>query len=191
MTRHFTLTAATALALTLAAFTTLGGAPDKTANGPVIGGLVGAAIGGAIGNNMAKQEAELGAQLAGSGAGVVYNGADLRVILPESITFATDLAVVNSSFRASLGRVADSLKRYTHSTMRVVGHTDNFGIDAHNQQLSEHRAQALASILIAEGTPSGRFTYTGKSFLEPMASNSSATGRVQNRRVEIFITPTS
>jgi len=212
MTRHLTLTAATAVALALAACTTPGGAPDRTANGAVIGGLagaaignaigkdtkataigglVGAAIGGAIGNDIAKQQAELSSQLAGTGAGVVYNGTDLRVILPESITFATDSAVVNSSFRASLGDVADSLRRYPHSTVRVVGHTDNVGTDAYNQQLSERRAQAVASILIADGTASGRVTYSGRSFHEPVASNSSAAGRAQNRRVEIIITPTN
>ncbi|MDP2739409.1 MAG: OmpA family protein [Pseudorhodobacter sp.] len=212
MTRNFTLISVAILGLAVAGCTNPNGTPNQTGTGVVIGGLtgaavgnaigkdtkataigglVGAAIGGAIGNDIARQQAELSNQLAGTGAGVVYNGTDLRVILPESITFATGSAVVNSSFRASLGNVADSLRRYPNSTVRVVGHTDNVGTDAYNQQLSEQRALAVASILIADGTASSRVTYSGRSFHEPVASNSSATGRAQNRRVEIIITPTN
>lgn len=169
----------------------LGQAIGHNPRSALIGGVLGAAVGGAIGNDLANQEAELHQQLAGSGATVVNNGSDLRVILPEAITFPTDSAVVNAGFRGTLANVADSLRRHPNSSVRVVGHTDNVGTDAYNQQLSEQRALAVASILISDGTASTRVTFSGRSFHEPVASNTTAAGRAQNRRVEIIITPTN
>lgn len=156
----------------------------------IIGGVVGAAIGGAIGQNMAVQERELNQQLAGSGAQIVNTGNDLRVILPEGVTFPTGSAVVNSSFLPALREVARSLRNHPYSTVRVVGHTDTVGTAAYNQQLSEDRASSVARILIGDGVSSSRLTYAGRGYYEPVASNATAAGRAQNRRVEIVITPT-
>ena len=74
--------------------------------------------------------------------------------------------------------------------MRVVGHTDNVGSAAYNDTLSTERALAVSRILIANGLPSGRLTYSGQGFNQPIASNSTSAGRAMNRRVEILITPT-
>ncbi|MDP4031336.1 MAG: OmpA family protein [Pseudorhodobacter sp.] len=168
----------------------VGHAIGKDTRGTLIGGAVGAAIGGAIGTQMANQERELRQQLAGSGADVINTGSQLRVILPESVTFATASSVVNTSFLPALRNVSDSLRRHRNSTVRVVGHTDNVGTDAYNQQLSEQRALSVARILISYGTSAARITYSGRSFHEPVVSNATASGRAQNRRVEIVITPT-
>jgi outer membrane protein OmpA-like peptidoglycan-associated protein len=73
----------------------------------------------------------------------------------------------------------------------VIGHTDNVGTLAINQQLSEQRALAVARILISTGTPSSRITYQGRAYLNPIVSNSTSAGRAANRRVEIIITPIS
>lgn len=156
----------------------------------IIGGVVGAAIGGAIGQSIATQESELNQQLAGSGAMVVNTGSQLTVILPESVTFATGSSIVHASFLPALREVARSLRAHPRSTVRVVGHTDNVGTAAYNQQLSEDRARSVARILVANGVPSWRLTYSGRGYNEPIASNVTATGRAQNRRVEIVITPT-
>lgn len=157
----------------------------------IIGGVVGGVIGGAIGENMARQERELNQQLAGTGARITNTGSQLRVILPESVTFPTGSAVVNSGFRPALNQVARSLRAHPNSTVRVVGHTDNVGTMAFNQQLSEDRALAVARILISDGVPAGRITYSGRGFAEPITSNANANGRAQNRRVEVVITPTN
>lgn len=157
----------------------------------IIGGVIGAAVGGAIAQNMANQEAELNQTLSGSGARVVNTGSQLRVILPENVTFATGSAVVNSAFRPELATVARSLKNFPDSTVRILGHTDNIGSDAINTQLSWDRANAVSRILVANGVDSTRITYSGRGAGEPMTSNATAVGRAQNRRVEIVITPTN
>lgn len=157
----------------------------------IIGGVIGAAVGGAIGENMARQERELNQQLAGSGVIITNTGSQLRVILPESVIFATGSATVAASFLPTLREVARSLNAHPNSTVRVVGHTDSVGSAAYNQQLSEDRALAVARILIRDGISASRISYSGRGYNEPITSNSTATGRAQNRRVEIVITPTN
>lgn len=157
----------------------------------VIGGAVGAAAGGAIGARMAAQERELRQSLAGSGVDIRNTGNDLRVTLPETVTFRTASSTVDPGFRPSLRAVSASLQRYPASMVRVIGHTDNVGTAAYNRQLSEDRAMAVARELIATGTPASRISVSGRGFNEPIASNASAAGRAENRRVEIVITPTN
>ena len=168
----------------------IGNAIGDDTKSTVIGGVIGAAVGGAIGTDMARQERELNQQLAGTGAVITNNGDELRVILPEGVTFSTGSATVASSFLPALREVARSLNAYPNSTVRVVGHTDNVGTAAYNQQLSQERALSVARILIRDGVSSSRITYSGRGYNEPIASNATAAGRAQNRRVEIVITPT-
>lgn len=210
MMKATVLTLASAVAL--AGCTYNNGEPNRTANGvligattgavigtivgddtrsAVIGGVVGGAVGGAIGESMARQERELNQQLAGSGARLTNTGSQLRVILPESVTFPTGSAVVNTAFRPALREVARSLRAHPNSSVRVVGHTDNVGSMAYNKQLSVDRALSVARILISEGVAATRITYSGRGFDEPITSNASASGRAQNRRVEVVITPTN
>lgn len=168
----------------------IGNAIGDDTKSTVIGGVIGAAVGGAIGADMARQERELNQQLAGSGAMITNTGSQLRVILPEGVTFSTGSATVASSFRPALREVARSLNTHPNSTVRVVGHTDNVGSAAYNQQLSKDRALAVARILIKDGVSSSRITYSGRGYNEPITTNATAAGRAQNRRVEIVITPT-
>lgn len=169
----------------------LGNIIGDTPQSTIIGGVVGGVVGGVIGENMARQERELNQQLAGSGARITNTGSQLRVILPESVTFPTGSAVVNAGFRPALNEVARSLRAHPNSTVRVVGHTDNVGSMAYNQQLSVDRALAVARILISDGVSASRITYSGRNFAEPITSNATADGRAQNRRVEVIITPTN
>lgn len=169
----------------------LGKAIGKDDKGAIIGGVIGAAVGGAIGTQLEQQERELRGSLAGSGADIRNDGSRIYVVLPESVTFATDSAAVNSAFLPALRDVADSLRRHPNSGVRVVGHTDNVGTQAYNADLSTRRALAVARILIADGTASNRISYAGRGFAEPVASNATSAGRAQNRRVEIIITPRS
>ena len=163
----------------------LGGSKDNR----LIGGVVGAAIGGAIGNQMDAQDAELRAAMAGTGATVTNTGQYLIVALPEAITFPTGSAVVNSRLVASIRAISRSLLAHPKSSVQVVGHTDNVGSMAYNQDLSERRALAVAQILVNSGAPSARISAYGRSYSEPVATNATAAGRAQNRRVEIIITP--
>lgn len=201
-----------AAAIALAGCTYPNGYPNRPANGALIGGLTGAAfgnavghspqstiiggavgavIGGAIGTDLQRQERELSQHLAGSGAVVTNTGDHLQVILPESVTFPTGSAVVNSGFLPALREMARSLNAYPHSTVLVVGHTDNVGTAAFNQQLSVDRAYSVARILISYGVSSSRIRYTGRGYDQPIASNATSSGRALNRRVEVLITPTN
>lgn len=155
----------------------------------VIGGAIGAAVGGAVGARMAAQERELRQSLAGTGADITNTGSDLRVILPDSVTFRTASSVVDPGFRPALRAVANSLRQYPDSTVRVIGHTDNVGTAEYNNQLSQDRAMAVARELIAGGTNGQRITVSGRGFAEPVAPNTTAAGRSENRRVEIVIIP--
>lgn len=198
--------------LALSACTYNNGMPNRPANGALIGGLSGAAIGNAIGDdgrstiiggiagatiggmigeNMARQERELNQQLAGSGVRITNTGSQLRVILPEDVTFPTGSDQVDPGFYPALREVARSLTAHPDSTVRVVGHTDNVGSEAYNRQLSVDRALAVARILIRYGVSSARITYSGRGLNEPITSNSTASGRATNRRVEVVITPTN
>jgi outer membrane protein OmpA-like peptidoglycan-associated protein len=153
--------------------------------------VTGAAVGGPIGAQMASQERELRQALAGTGAAVTNTGSQLRVILPEAVTFASASSELAPPIRPALKVVSDSLEQHPSSTVRVVGHTDNVGSAAYNSELSRDRALAVARELIATGTAASRVSVSGRGGNEPITSNASAAGRAQNRRVEIVITPTN
>ncbi len=167
----------------------LGQAIKPTSDGRAIGAIAGAIIGGAIGNNLDNQEAELRQQLGGSGASIIRSGDQLIVILPESITFDFDSSVLKSQFVGSVQDIARSLQRYPNTVVRVVGHTDSIGTAAHNAALSQNRALSVANVLVNSGVRSSRLRIFGAGSTQPVASNSTAAGRQQNRRVEIIITP--
>ena len=156
----------------------------------VVGGAIGAAAGGLIGHNLDRQAAELQAELNDSRIRVVNEGNQLRVVMPNGILFATDSASVQGSIQNDLYTVADNLNRYPNTRVEVVGHTDNTGSAAYNQDLSERRAAAVASILRSAGVSGGRIASYGRGESAPVASNLTADGQAQNRRVEILIIPT-
>jgi outer membrane protein OmpA-like peptidoglycan-associated protein len=85
--------------------------------------------------------------------------------------------------------VASSLLSYPDTLIIVTGHTDNTGSAAYNQSLSERRASAVSAELIANGVPGRRVVSRGAGLTQPIASNATAAGRAQNRRVEIVIRP--
>ena len=87
-----------------------------------------------------------------------------------------------------MNSIASVLKEYKDSTIVVSGHTDSTGTDAINNPLSVNRANSVANYLKQDGIESSRITATGYGSKQPVASNSTADGRAQNRRVEIKIT---
>ncbi|WEF23503.1 OmpA family protein [Paracoccus sp. S3-43] len=153
------------------------------------GAILGAAA-GAIAGNVLDRQAQALQQSVSSNVQVVNRGDHLQVILPEGILFATDSAAVTGQAQNDLYAVARNLNQYPNSRVQVVGHTDNTGSAAHNMDLSQRRAQSVASILTAAGVAPARLTATGQGFNQPVASNDTAAGRAQNRRVEILIWPT-
>lgn len=152
------------------------------------GAALGALVGGGVGNVLDRQEEELRAQMGGN-VGIVNNGTNLVVTLPQDILFATNSTSVSGASRADLTTLASSINRYPDTTVNVVGHTDSVGDASFNFDLSQRRAQAVTSVLINAGVPAPRIRATGAGEDQPVATNQTAAGRQANRRVEIIITP--
>jgi outer membrane protein OmpA-like peptidoglycan-associated protein len=186
---------------------TAGGGLIGAGSGAVVGAVVGAATGGdarvaallgagiggiagaAIGSYMDQQEAELRAQLQGTGVSVTRVGNQIILNMPSNITFGVDSATVQGGFNETLVSVGLVLKKFNKTIVDVYGHTDNTGSDAHNQDLSQRRAVAVATILANQGIDQRRFYIEGRGESDPIASNNNESGRSQNRRVEIQISP--
>ena len=149
----------------------------------------GALIGGSAGFYMDQQEAKLRKQLGGSGVRVARNGDNVNLIMPGNITFATDSSNINSGFYNVLDSVALVLEEFDKTIVAVAGHTDSVGSDAYNRSLSRQRADSVASYLRSRGVINERFEIIAAGESTPVATNDTAEGREQNRRVEITLLP--
>jgi outer membrane protein OmpA-like peptidoglycan-associated protein len=170
---------------------TVGGSGgDEKLSRALVGGALGAAIGGAIGNSLDQQAAELRGSL-NSDISVTNNGDYLTVNMPQDLLFAVDSAALQPTLTSDIKAVAASLLKYPNSQIEVIGHTDNSGSAAYNQDLSQRRAVSVANVLRESGVPNGRMRAYGRGEDQPIASNATASGKAQNRRVEIIIRPTT
>ncbi|HWS72939.1 MAG TPA: OmpA family protein [Thermoanaerobaculia bacterium] len=111
----------------------------------------------------------------------------LIVTLASSL-FDTGKSTLKPGAKSTLTKIAKQLETNPDLHIAVEGHTDNVGTSASNQTLSEKRANAVRDYLVAQGVPSDRVTATGRGEDAPVASNKTAAGRQQNRRVELIIT---
>jgi outer membrane protein OmpA-like peptidoglycan-associated protein len=112
------------------------------------------------------------------------------VTLP-GLFFDTGKAVLKPGARNTLSKIAEQLRMNPDARIEIEGHTDSVGSDAMNQALSEKRAAAVRDYLSSRGLPSTRITMAGLGEGSPVASNDTAAGRQQNRRVELVISPAS
>lgn len=163
---------------------------DNRGKGALIGAAVGGAAGAGYGYYVDKQEAELRQQMAGTGVEVQRQGDQLTLVMPGNITFATNSADISSSFYPSLSNLANSIRQYNQSNIEVLGYTDNTGSYQNNVSLSQRRAQSVVNYLISQGVDPSRASARGLGPENPIASNATESGRAQNRRVEIKLTPT-
>ncbi|MEM1104637.1 MAG: OmpA family protein [Pseudomonadota bacterium] len=154
-----------------------------------IGAAAGALIGGSVGAYMDRQEAQLREQLQGTGVSVTRVGDNIVLNMPGNVTFNTDSSDLNSSFYGTLNSVALVLNEYDQTAVEVSGHTDSRGSDQYNQQLSQRRAQSVASYLQTQKIDAQRFRVFGLGESRPIADNTTDAGMAQNRRVEIQIAP--
>ncbi len=155
----------------------------------LIGAGIGALAGGSIGYYMDRQEAELRAELEGTGVSVTRIGDNITLNMPGNITFATDSADLNAQFFDVLGSVTKVLKEFDQTVVEVAGHTDSTGTEAYNQQLSERRAQSVATYFTSRNIMAQRLITIGMGELRPVADNGTEQGRQLNRRVEITLVP--
>jgi outer membrane protein OmpA-like peptidoglycan-associated protein len=166
-------------------------ASDNELLGGIAGGLIGAAAGGAIGQTLDRQAADLAGAISNNNITVVNNGDYLVVNMPQDVLFATDSAALRPDLARDIQAVGQNLLQYPNSRIEVIGHADNSGTAAYNQDLSQRRASSVAQALVATGVQSGRVSAIGRGEDQPIASNLTPEGRAQNRRVEIIIRPTT
>ena len=160
----------------------------KTAR--IVGAGIGAAAGGYVGYRMDEQIREIEEVTTGTGVNVgqTPNGDGILVTFPD-VTFATNQATISPSLRNVLDGVAQSMVNYPNSLIDVMGHTDSTGSDQYNLNLSRQRAESVANYLASRGVARARMETIGYGEQYPVADNTSESGRAQNRRVEIRITP--
>jgi OOP family OmpA-OmpF porin len=104
----------------------------------------------------------------------------------KGANFDTAQATLKPAGRQNVEDAAKVLKDNPSMQASVEGHTDSVGGDAYNQRLSERRAQTVADYLVKLGVARSRLSVKGFGETKPVASNDTATGRAQNRRVEIM-----
>jgi outer membrane protein OmpA-like peptidoglycan-associated protein len=109
------------------------------------------------------------------------------VVTLEDVLFEVNGAELQPGAQVEMLRLVDYLKRNPDHNILIEGHTDNTGSSEYNLQLSQLRAQSVESYLVASGVPAERIRAVGYGETRPEAPNDTASGRQQNRRVEIVI----
>ncbi len=155
----------------------------------LIGAGVGALAGGGIGHYMDKQEKELKKELDDSDVGVTRVGDRIVLDMPNQVTFDVDKSDVKQNFYPVLEDISMVLRKYEKTYVDVIGHTDSTGSAQYNEGLSVRRAQSVTNILVSNCVQRGRIGVAGAGEEQPVASNATAAGRTQNRRVEIILSP--
>lgn len=155
----------------------------------LVGAGLGALTGASVGAYMDRQEAELRNSLSNTGVTVTRQGDQIILNMPSNVTFQSDQSNVEPQFYEALNSVAAVLQKYPKTLVDVYGHTDSTGSDQYNLELSNRRAMSVANYVSGRGVDPRRVYVTGYGEARPIASNNTESGRAQNRRVEIQISP--
>ena len=115
----------------------------------------------------------------------------LVITLSGSVLFTSGRSTLLANARPKLDEVATALQKSDAEKFVVEGHTDSIGSDATNEELSYRRAQTVHDYLIERGVPAQKIRAVGYGKSRPVADNTTAEGRANNRRVEIIIQPKS
>ncbi len=162
---------------------------DKALENAIYGAAAGAAIGGGIGAYMDRQEQALRAELEASGVSIRRVGDQIELVMPSNITFASNQSDIKPEFYQTLNGVGKVLAKYDQTTLVIGGHTDASGSDDYNMDLSIKRAENVGNYLASQGVVSPRIRALGYGESQPVADNTSDSGKSQNRRVQILIYP--
>ncbi|EJF09649.1 OmpA/MotB domain-containing protein [Pontibacter sp. BAB1700] len=163
----------------------IGNRMGNTAAGAIIGAAVGGATGAVIGRRMDKQAEELEKSM--ENAKIERVGEAIRINFDSGILFAVNSAELSANAKKDIDGLVNTLQKYEGTNIIIEGHTDNTGSRELNQGLSERRAQAVANYARTRGVDASRMQAKGYAFDQPIADNTTAEGRAQNRRVEIII----
>ncbi|MDX1675664.1 MAG: OmpA family protein [Longimicrobiales bacterium] len=157
----------------------------ETARGAIVGAAVGGAAGAIIGNQMDQQAKELRSEI--EGATVTRVGEGIVVTFDTGLLFDFDSATLREAARVNLTNLADHLDQYERTDVLIIGHTDSIGTETYNQRLSERRAESAARFIAEHNVARERISTRGMGESDPIASNDTAEGRQDNRRVEVVI----
>ncbi len=159
--------------------------------GAVIGGVVGGTAGVLIGAKMDKNAQKIEEEVPGAKVERVDDGIVITFDGENSgVYFDTNKYDLNEGSRVTLDRLASVLVEFADTNVLVVGHTDNVGADEYNMTLSKNRAQSVTNYFTGvKYLSAGRFTTNWFGEGSPIATNDTAEGRAQNRRVNIVIVP--
>jgi len=120
----------------------------------------------------------------------VYRQANKLVLRLKSLEFPANQSVLRGGNFPLLAKVAKEIKGFENSTVVIEGHTDSDGGKEANIKLSAERAQAISDYLVSNGAIApGKITVMGYGYERPLASNKTAKGKAQNRRVDVVISP--
>ena len=148
-----------------------------------IGAAVGGVAGGAVGNYLDKQAQEL--KEVAETTRRTKDG--IMVDLKSKLLFTTDSSVLKPEAVELVAKLGDILAKYPDDRIRVAGYTDSTGSTAHNEELSLRRAKAVREVLQGRGVKPEQMLVEGMGPVRPVATNATASGRAQNRRVELHI----
>lgn len=163
----------------------IGHVAGSTVAGILIGAAVGGVAGGFIGNYMDKQAAEIERDI--QGAKVERVGEGIKITFSSGILFDVDKANLKDGYKTELAELSTILNKYADTNILLAGHTDSTGSEEYNFELSRRRARSVSDYLVTRDVQSARITTEGYGESQPVASNDTAEGRAQNRRVEVAI----
>jgi outer membrane protein OmpA-like peptidoglycan-associated protein len=165
----------------------IGKTAGNTGLGAIIGATVGGVAGAIIGKKMDKQAEEIKKQV--PNAEVIHQPGEEGIVVNFSskVLFAFDKADLTEKSMATIRDLATILNKYPDTDLTIQGHTDSKGTEAYNQELSEKRAGSVAGYLKTQGVSGSRITSVGYGETKPVASNETASGRAENRRVTFVI----
>lgn len=155
--------------------------------GALIGAGVGAAAGAGTGAYMDVQARKLRQELLNTGVQVQEVNGQIYLIMPGNITFDSNDANIKPGFQPVLNSIAKVINEYSKTMVQVNGYTDSTGSAATNNSLSLMRANSISNYLRLKGVDANRIVSNGYGSSNPIASNATAAGREQNRRVEIVL----
>jgi len=163
------------------------GKGGHAALGAVVGAAIGGGTGAIIGNKMDKQARKITEAL--PGADVERVGEGIRLVLKEdAVRFDVNKATLTEQAKINLNKLVPVFKEYSDTNIDIFGYTDNSGRAEYNLKLSQSRAETVKTYLISKGLVSSRLKTTGLGIADPIATNETAEGKSQNRRVEFAIT---
>jgi outer membrane protein OmpA-like peptidoglycan-associated protein len=163
----------------------IGNQYDNTVLGAIIGAAVGGTAGVLIGSYMDKQANEMDRDI--EGAKIERVGEGIKITFDSGILFAVNSSTLEPLAKTNINKLSVILNKYPDTNILVTGHTDFDGTEQYNQLLSERRAKSVSDYVLSRGINSYRLSAIGLGEGEPAASNETAEGKKQNRRVEIAI----